>query len=347
MTGKEGKRRQSSFELLRIISMVLVVVTHVDFYSLGWPVPGDMVSEPTRTIAKLFFESLAICCADVFVLISGWFGIKPTPTKFFRFVNQCFFFSFGFLLIALLLDWQTDSLVSEIKTSFLLRDYWFVISYILLFVLSPILNAFVESADMKTYLGVLCGFFVFEFIYGWRMNVNGFDSGYSTISFIGLYLIGRFLNKYPCRITEQKSSLYFFLFVLLCILNTLICILLLKNGRGVQKYFYYTSPFVILSSISLLLAFSKLEFYSSGVNYIASSALAVYLFHQNHSIVPGFKNTVIHLFNNNDALLFFCKISLFVLAIFVIAVLLDQVRKGFEYLFRKGYYALRGTNGKL
>ena len=302
MKSVQGKVRQSNFELLRIITMLLVVATHVNFYSLGWPTSDDMATEPSTTIAKLFFESLTICCVNVFVLISGWFGIRPSWGKFRRFIFQCFFFSFGILIAAILFNKVTigPSLLKEIAISLTLKDYWFIPSYILLYLLSPVLNAFVDSGTKKTLGSIVLCFFIFEFIYGWVYSLNGFNSGYTTISFIGLYLLGRYLRKYPCSLTQLKPSVDFFIYFLVGVINTIACIVMLKHGHTINRFFYYTCPFVVIQSIFLLLSFSKIKFTSKTVNYIASSAIAVFLFHWNHLVRPQFTAIANQLFSNYD-----------------------------------------------
>lgn len=40
------EERQSNIELLRIISMFLILLVHADFYSLGEPSYIDIISEP-------------------------------------------------------------------------------------------------------------------------------------------------------------------------------------------------------------------------------------------------------------------------------------------------------------
>ncbi len=331
-----GRNRQSSFELLRIISMLLVLVTHVNFNSLGWPNPHVFSADPTGTIGKLFFESTSICCVNVFVMISGWFGIKPSVSKLFHLIFQCFFFSFGLLLVAVLLENnQVGPLFGEIKKSFFLRDYWFITSYILLFILAPVLNAFVENANKRTHCFIICSFFLYQTIYGWLISANGINSGYSTISFIGIYLLVQYIKRYPIRVTQQRAFVYFLVFLACCVLNTLICMVILENGRGVQRFFFYTNPLILLSSVSLILAFSKMDIQSNVINFIASSALSVYLFHQNHFVMVGFKRVALKIYLENESLLYFFKISLFIMAVFAVSVMIDQIRKFLERLIFK------------
>lgn len=336
---KEGVKiiRQSNFELLRIISMLLVVATHVNFYSLGWPSKEVFASEPSITITKLLFESISICCVNVFVLISGWFGIKPSVLKFKHFLFQCFFFSFGLLFLAILFHKVHFgfSLLGEIGNSLFLRDYWFITSYILLYLLAPVLNAFIDNASQKSLLVTIVCFLLYEIVYGWIFQINGINRGYSTISFIGLYLLAAYLRRFSHSFTRLKPSVDFSVFLCSCLLNTLVCIVMLKTGYGVHRFFNYTCPFVIISSVSLLLCFSKITFYSKAINYIASSAISVYLFHQNHFINSKFREIAIQIFNNNGSITYFIMIFLYIICMFIIAVMLDQIRKAIDYFIIK------------
>lgn len=96
------KERESNIELLRLLAMFLVLIVHADFFSLEIPTPKDTITTPTNAFIRLFFESSSIVCVNVFVLISGWFGIKPNTKSFCNFVFQCLFFLIGIYIILLI-----------------------------------------------------------------------------------------------------------------------------------------------------------------------------------------------------------------------------------------------------
>lgn len=89
------KNRSSNFELLRIVSMLLVMVVHANFSTIGAPTIEDWNVAPHITFVRHFVESLSIVCVDVFVLISGWFGIRFSMDRLKKFVFQILFFSLG------------------------------------------------------------------------------------------------------------------------------------------------------------------------------------------------------------------------------------------------------------
>ena len=84
------KERDSNMELLRMIAMGLVLLVHADFFSLGAPSNVDAVQNPLDSSLRVFFGYLAWPCVDIFVLLSGWYGIKPSIKGACNFIFQLF-----------------------------------------------------------------------------------------------------------------------------------------------------------------------------------------------------------------------------------------------------------------
>lgn len=89
----------------------------------------------------------------------------------------------------------------------------------------------------------------------------------------------------------------------------------------------YTNPIVIISSVFLFLAFSKIELKSRIVNIIASSSLAAYLFHLHPAIFPTYSQQVLSIYNKNDGI--FCIIFLlcYIILFFLISIIIDKIRE--------------------
>ncbi len=78
------KQRLVSFELLRIFAMLMVLGLHANFAALHVP---DAYSILTFSgIGRVLCQSLCIVAVNVFVMISGWFGIKPSMRGFCNFM---------------------------------------------------------------------------------------------------------------------------------------------------------------------------------------------------------------------------------------------------------------------
>ena len=82
-----SKERQSNIELLRAIAMFLVLWVHANFYSIGEPSYSDVLSKPLDSSLKIIFEAICISAVNIFVMISGWFGIHA---KVKDYAHSCF-----------------------------------------------------------------------------------------------------------------------------------------------------------------------------------------------------------------------------------------------------------------
>lgn len=324
-------------ELLRILSMFFVLGLHVNFVAIQGPGTEDVISNGVNAYARLFSEALCIGAVNTFVLISGWFKIKASLKSFFRLIFQCFFIGTVLLICVSICN---HNLLSFSIDSILLRSYnlWFIYAYIGLFLLSPILNAYLEKTNKNELRSVLIGFYLLQTYIAWyRGFVEWYSNGYSTLSFIGLYLLAQYIRRYPSFLKSISSKTLFLLFLICITLNTTSTYIFLHMRKDEYTHFMfsYLNPLVILSAVSLLLAFSKLKIKSKAINWVASSSLAVYLVHCHPSIFPMYKEMGATLYQNNNGISYWWKILLFLCIVFLFSILLDKIRLLVWNLFQK------------
>lgn len=327
----QKKVRDSNMELLRIVSMFLVLVYHANFLSFGAPeipVCGNIGNHLTA-FTRLFLEAGCACCVNVFVLLSGWFGIKPKVNRLCEFLFQVFFFV-AVSIVLLCIFTGHKLCFDDIKNLPMLNaSLWFPKAYLLLYILSPVLNSFVEKADKKTFQLVLIGFFLFQTAYGWACGgVVWVQGGYSTISFIGLYLLARYFKLYtPSIIQKSTSANMFAAYILVIIISAIIWYTACAIGINVDRWMdSYVSPLVIAESMFLILAFSKLTIQNKAINWIASSCFAVYLLHCAPGVLSHYAN-IINAWNMEQPLhIFLAYTSCLVLSVYSIAIIMDKFR---------------------
>lgn len=310
--------------------MFLVLVVHADFWSNGIPTQEECLTKILPSLSRFFFEALSIVCVDVFVLISGWFGIRPNTKKMSSFIFQCFFFLGGLYLVSIFVGFGELNGQGILGCFGLLNWNWFIKAYIGLCIIAPILNKFISESTEKQLRIILIWFYIFQTIYGWLFSAAQFiEQGYSVFSFVGLYLLAQYTRKYCIEKINNVSTYKFVLiFTSIVILNTLWgYISILKGIPFFSCIFNYISPLVILASVTLLLLFQKIKFQNKIVNWIAASSFAVFLFH----VAPAtnmvfFKNTCIYIYNYFNGPTCIAGIFLFLTIVFCCAILLDQLR---------------------
>ena len=324
------KIRQSNIELLRLLAMFFVLVIHADFWALDVPTYSDLETDATSTIGRLLFAAFSVVGVDTFVLISGWFGIRPSMKSTCKFIFQVYFFLIIFLLVSFFF---VDITLREAVSYLLLNnDYWFAKSYIGLLLVAPLLNAFVEKASKKQLETFLICFYAFQTILGWFSYgaVYIVYNGFSVFSFMGLYILARYVRLYPSVYTSISRNkclaVYVFINIFLTTVSTLFLLFDLPDYWVAKIASSHVNPFTILASLYLLLCFSKLRIQSKIINRIAVSVFAVYLLHQNSFILNEYRSLMARLYQEFDGLNYLLVISLTLLLVFILAILIDQVR---------------------
>lgn len=333
----KSKVRDSNMELLRIVSMLLVMIVHADFRTLGWPSLVDFKSDDL--LLRFQIESFSIICVNVFVLLSGWYGIRYKWKRLYAFFFQVFFFLFIGLCIWLYLpNHEKCSFIELIKHLILFgdNDFWFVKCYLFLYICAPILNCFVEKCTREQLLTFIICFFVLQTYLGWVTNgVKWFNGGYSGLSFVGLYLLARFFRLYHIvPITRRPKLFYALAYGLIAVLNGIVSYLVFQKGHIelYKKFFDYNSPIVIVQSVAFLLIFSKIEFKSKIINWVASSCFAVYLLHSSFMGKIIYDIPLKSFYDSHKGFIIIFFFALYICIMFLISILLDKVR---FYLWRR------------
>lgn len=290
------KIRESNFELLRITAMMMVVLLHCNYFIFGAVLQPEISANPLSAFGRLFADQICTPCVNLFILISGWFGIRPKIKGGLSILFQVAFYTLISIGVCYLMKW--DISFDKIKAALTCQQaYWFIWPYLLLYITAPAFNLLVEKESKKTVLVIILSLLVFEFTLDWIVYYAGGHGGKSYIAFVTLYLIARMLAKYKDDYKAYKGYVYFILFLLFTIMPTVLAFF----GEQFIKFQFgksaYTNPFVIAASVSLLLCFSTMSFKSRGINWLACSAFSIYLFHMNPLLSKHFHDILQALFN--------------------------------------------------
>jgi surface polysaccharide O-acyltransferase-like enzyme len=305
--------------------MVMILFLHADFLATGAPSRADFAASPVESFGKNLIEALTIIAVNAFVLLSGWFGLRPKLSRFFELVFQVVFIN---VLCVVTLEFMGEdiSVDDAIRDIFMVDNaQWFVKTYLLLYLISPVLNKFVEHATKKEYKILLITYLCFQSIYGWYFKtVEELIYGYSLSSFIIIYLIGRYLRIHAeeWRNRLSRAICWGGYFLLSLMISGIASSRLHIEGDA----YSYTSPLVLLSSVAFVLAFSKMKFSSRSINWIAQSCLAVYLLHMNKFVAPHFLKILSDMYKDYGFVHYWGLVAGISLGIFFVAVIVDKAR---------------------
>lgn len=334
-----GGIRESNIELLRIFSMFLVMVTHV---TLAIEYPNIQGATEIEYYLVGLMKAVSVVSVNVFVMISGWFGINFSYKKLFAFLFQVLFFSLAGYFMAILLCVKSFN-IRELMTDGLLlgsRNYWFVDSYLLLFLLSPILNMFVKNSSRPQFKNFLVTAFTVEFIAAWVFPTLATEirAGYSTFSFILIYMLSRYIKIYQPAYAHLKAKYDIGIYLLLTLCLSGIAFVSHGGIVAIVGFYSYASPFVVASALYLLLAFTKISIKSKVINFVASSCFAVYLLHEHVSIgKPIFRSIVKELYVSGSPFISnVMDVFGYMLLVYTISIVIDKVRQKLSnFIIRK------------
>ena len=245
------KERDSNIELFRIVATMMILILHCNGWLLHdyggidtWEANrGFLVGLARRTI-----QSLCVIGVDCFVLISGYYSIKPKLKSLINLFTLLFFFYVGGYLLSYALGGEFTWKHFAKSCLAFSRPNWFIQSYLFLMLLAPMINAFVEKCSEKqmtlyTLLYMGCAFYFDCLRDSEHFYFNG---GYSVTSLMLIYLVGRYLKLYG---VDKLNRLPSYLPLLFYVLSVIVLILLYYlPDWGLIRYH---SPFVIVSSVLL------------------------------------------------------------------------------------------------
>lgn len=274
--------RNSNVELLRLLCMFLIVIRHL--FKRGASVACNDDISNMDVFWGTFFDPFCFCAVNVFILISGYFGIKLKVNSFVNLYVRCAIY--GLLCYCVHLYMNGGSLGRYGFTHNCLlalsNTRWFIQAYIGLLLFSPILNLCIKKIDRQTFVMFLILLTIANVYFGWFGNSNVNANGYNVVNFVYLYFIGRYIKIYNLTISKWKSLA---IYVLCSLLLGVLSVTLSGDGYAYNIFHdKYNNPILIIESVALLCFFVSLNFKSNFINWLAKSSIAIYLIHSNPNI---------------------------------------------------------------
>lgn len=339
------KSRLLNFELLRVLSMLFIITGHL----LGDNGGNLLGKQEPFTISWLVLwaiEAFLVSGTNCFVLISGFFLVEHQFTwkKVFNLCIEVWFYSviIYFSCLALgLIQFEKRSMLA-VFTPILGRTWWFISTYLGMYILSPFLNLLLKSIDGTTHkkLIVIC-MILFSVISSFYPFTDTFRAGGGggIVWFLSLYIIAAYIRLHWEEIHVVQNMLikvYFSSVGLLIISKYGIAFLtkmIFGEPVGTSVFFSNCSIINTVASVSLFLIFAKLRMDSlpnviqKAILWAGGMPFGVYLIHNNPWLSPVMWNRVIDWFYSDRLVVQLLMVANLPIAIYFICGLIDTSRK--------------------
>lgn len=334
----ENEKRNSGIELLRIVSMFMILVLH--YCSKGGFI-SEQVFKSQLSEVSWFVRAFSIVAVNCFVLITGYFSVKSKCSykKVLKIWGQTFFYSVtAFIIFKFCLN--TNLNLKESLTYFfpiMLKTYWFISIYIILYLLAPYLNACLNTIDKKTFKRLLIILLIItclsSILSGFYTTIDE-SNGYGILWFVALYCIAGYIRLYGKEKYNKLSCLLKYIFISLIIYFSRIILWkicekgILSSSTSCDIFYRYNSITVALSSIYLFLFFKNIniKILKNIVLKVAPLTLAVYIIHETPLVRNILYTNILHTNLVNNIKKFILALPIACFAIFIVCCGIETVR---------------------
>ena len=307
--------RQSNFELLRILCMLGILTGHVllELYQ-------DQIHSTDFSVVNQIRVFMLNACSvgmNCLVMISGFWSIHLSKVKILTYVGQCWWYAvWGMLLFG----GSCLTMIFPITESGL----WFVVAYLALMLICPLLNAGLASMPGKTLRKVVIGLFVCDVYMGYMHQcLETSADGYNLFHLVCMYCLGHLIAREDWKL--ERSGLWCVgCFVMMTALHA---IKMVWFPISVIYSLHHNAPIMIVASLLVFMWAKGLKIQSRFINWIAASVFSVYLIHCNTAISPHFMGMLVTVKDySGSPILTMLALSFVILGFFVGCILVDKVR---------------------
>lgn len=295
--GKVLKQKNVSIELLRIVSMVMIVYHHFYTHSQF----EGLIPFSKKAIILQDFGNFGKIGVLLFGLITGYFLIDQTfkLNRIVRLSNLVRFYTLISFFSWLVIDNPTELIKENLLYALfpiIFERYWFVTAYAIVLLFQPMIKHYLvgetRANQLKYFVIIIFSFSIVEWI-GVIFNTREYFEPSEILSFIIIVLGGHLIRLYQDEIHEK----WFAITVGICLLT--FSLILLKpvfvhyfsDVFAFPSYFLtgLGSPNAILFSMSFFSIVTKINLnrnQSSWIMKISPLTFDVYLLHDNKFFRP-------------------------------------------------------------
>ncbi len=351
---KTQKKRDTNFELLRILAMLMIIVHHYNVFG-GILYNADKVIDSQRIEYYIFYfaEYICIIAVNLYVMISGYYMVKSKMKvkKIVKLELELLFYS---VLIYAILVWQhkIDFNASDCLYTFfpvISNQYWFMTAYMGLYLLVPFINKLANSLNKKSYgYLIIISTIIFSVVRTIFPTNNILESngGYSLTWFIYLYLLAGYIHLYFDRdIKKYKLAIIFFLLIFG---EMAVRFYLQKSTDNFDKIWvktslnfslFYNQLFILIETVIVFLFFKNIhiknEIANKMITVISPLTLGVYLIHVNENLKSVLWEKTLRIHECFGSQEIFKVVILGTITIFIVCCAIDACRSLLFKLFDK------------
>ncbi len=328
----EGGQRNSSIEMLRIIAMFMILMSHFIGHN-GYDVL-KLPLGPERIFFQLVMRSGGAIGVVIFFSISAWFfldkeqTIKSNLKRVWIMERELLFWSLILVTFYLVFDRADLSMKLMVKSVMPLSMdvWWYATAYAIFLALLPFLAKGLKALGREYHLALAATVLVIWGLTSFIPGMIGINDGF--FGFIYLFILISAYKWYMKPFTTKQVWLMTGIGLGFFLLYTAASatLSLLGHDMGIYITDKWRLP-VIMVGFGVFLLFDRVTFHNRTINRIAQSAFAVYLITDYEASEKLLWVRLFNLQNLYQQPLAILQILGILLAIYAVCTLIDFIRQ--------------------
>ena len=245
------KEREYTFDVLRVIAMIMVIIIHVsNVYTRNYN-----FIDTNSYLVSLIFNTISRVSVPIFFMISGAllldrnFNFKKYKKRIIKIVLLIVVWDILYLI------WEYFFLgVSYNKLyKLFLEPYrahlWFLYTIVILYVIQPLLKYILDKTNKPIKIVLFFAWIILSTISMYNLTIANI---FTIFSNIGFFVLGKYMYDYLLN-NKENNKKYVFIMIILLLVSLGESIYLnytasLKFNMFYNLFFAYRTPFIILST---------------------------------------------------------------------------------------------------
>jgi hypothetical protein len=313
---KQKTRRDSGIELLKIVGILLIILSHViqtlqmksgDVPYSDYVIDTSVATQSVRVLILHFLSFSGQFGNWLFFLCSAWFLTDSKYSKknkiTFLIINV-WLVSFIILFVATILRPEIIGIKIIIQCLFptIWSNNWYLTAYILIYAAHPFLNIIINKLPQHSLFALSATMIT---IYtGINFLKDSFFSS-KIIVWIAVYFAVAYVKRYMPGFSDNlKANIVLFTVALFCH----IALIMATNFVGLRvsafsnqmnHWLNISNPMLITMAAALFNIMRNIHFTSRAINYTSGLSLLIYIIHENILVRTYFRPFLWHFIYNH------------------------------------------------
>ena len=279
------KEREYTFDVLRVIAMIMVIIIHVsNVYTRSYN-----FIDSSSYLVSLIFNTISRVSVPIFFMISGALLLdrKFDFKKYKKRILKILLLIISWDIIYLIWEYfflgvTYDHLYLLLKEPFR-AHLWFLYAIIVLYITQPLMKLILDKLSKPWKITLLILWLLFSTLSMYNYTIS---SIFTPISWIGFFIIGKYMYEYLLnnKINSKTISIIMILVLILSYGESVILnyIASLKYNMFYNLFFAYRTPFILIATLiifKLVYNYAHNKEPNKVIVFGSSISLGIYLIH--------------------------------------------------------------------